>query len=56
MVSIEHLTDAGKQGNRLSDKMGRRDFIFYDLYKLKDSKEDVQSLQNEGYRFDVYDP
>lgn len=36
--------------------MGRRDFQFYDLYKLKDSKEDVQNLQKDGYRFDVYDP
>ena len=40
------------QANKLSNKMGRRDIQFYDLYKLKKPEESVTSLQDKGYLLD----
>ena len=35
--------------NKLSEKMGRRDIQFYDLYKLQKPPSDVEKLQDKGY-------
>jgi hypothetical protein len=37
------------QRNKLSEKMGRRDIQFYDLYKLNEPISAVQELRQEGY-------
>ena len=44
--SVKHI-----QKDKLSDKMGRRDIIFYDLYKLKEPPEAVAKLQENGFNF-----
>ena len=38
--------------NKLSAKMGRRDIQFYDVYKLGKPEDDVQRIQDKGYRLD----
>ena len=35
--------------NKLSEKMGRRDIQFYDVYKLRKPAEDVSAVHNTGY-------
>ena len=35
--------------NKLSEKMGRRDIQFYDLYKLDKQPVDVEKLQDKGF-------
>ena len=37
------------QENKLSEKMGRRDIQFYDLYKREKPDTDVEKLQDKGY-------
>lgn len=47
-----HLTS-----NKLSDKMGRRDIQFYDLYKLNEPQTSVQELKQTGNGTEgIYDP
>ena len=36
--------------NKLSDKMGRRDVAFYDLYKKKEPIEDYHALKDRNFR------
>ena len=38
--------------NKLSEKMGRRDIQFYDLYKLDKQPNDVEKLQDKGFLLD----
>ena len=38
--------------NKLSEKMGRRDVQFYDLYKKHRFEEDVQNMKNKGFEID----
>lgn len=38
--------------NKLSEKMGRRDIQFYDLYKLGKQPKDVENLTDKGYLLD----
>ena len=38
--------------NKLSEKMGRRDVRFYDLYKKHRFEDDVQNLKNHGLHVD----
>ena len=44
--------------SKLSEKMGRRDIQFYDLYKLNEPAKAVTELKKEGYSWteNVYDP
>lgn len=50
--AIPHL-----QQNKLSDKMGRRDIQFYDLYKLNEPQASVQELKQTGHDTNgIYDP
>lgn len=43
---------------KLSEKMGRRDIQFYDLYKLNEPAKAVTELKKEGYSWteNVFDP
>ena len=38
--------------NKLSEKFGRRDVRFYDLYKKHRFEDDVQNLQNKGLQLE----
>ena len=37
------------QENKLSEKMGRRDIQFYDLYQRGKPEQDVEKLTEQGY-------
>lgn len=57
LLQISQLKMAANQSqhlkrNKLSEKMGRRDIQFYDLYKLKKPAQEVENLENKGYLLD----
>ena len=40
------------QMDKLSDKLGRRDIKFYDLYKKHKEDKDVRALKDEGFKLE----
>lgn len=56
-VTIGNLKGNHVDHNKLSDKMGRRDIQFYDLYRLNEPPNAVQDLRKEGYHWNegIYD-
>ena len=56
LISIKRLEGDHLVANKLSDKLGRRDIQFYDLYKLGEPKNELAEVQQQySSRENVYD-
>jgi hypothetical protein len=57
LIQIKALRGSHLEQNKLSDKMGRRDIQFYDLYRLNEPQQAVNELKKEGFSWteNVYD-
>lgn len=57
LVDLGKLKGSNIGTNKLSDKLGRRDIQFYDLYKLNEPAKAITELKKGGYSWteNVYD-
>lgn len=51
-IKLSQRQSALLSRNKLSDKLGRRDIQFYDLYKLDKPEDNVKTLDKASLPFD----